>query len=161
MRKKSDHICADLVPGQRFPRSWVGPAGSLASPVHTEALGPVWGSWPNPSPGYRSLPFPENTEWERVNSWVCGIMVFLCFVLLDVMHRKMPRTSNNYSKTTLLPSRGHSRQAGAQRHCRVSDVTVRGEKQEPGTRNPAQPQAQRGAWQKWEKGSLEGQWLVS
>lgn len=69
------------------------------------------------------------------------------------MHRKLPRTSNNYSKTTLLPSRGHSRQAGAQGHGKVSAVTGRWEKagarnQESGT----QPQAQRGTWQKWWKG---------
>lgn len=62
-------------------------------------------------------------------------MVFFCFVLLDLMHRKMPRTSNNYSKTTMLPSHGPSRQAGAQRHCRVRAVTVRWEEQEPVIRN--------------------------
>ena len=94
----------------------------------------------------------QKTLCGRVNSWVWGIMVFFCFVLLDLMHRKLPRTSNNYSKTTLLPSRGHSRQAGAQRHCKVSVVTIRWEK--AGAQNwefQTEPQAQRGIWQRWGK----------
>lgn len=95
----------------------------------------TWGWWPVPSPDYHSLPFPESAVWERVNSWVWGIMVFFCFVLLDLMHRKMPRTSNNYSKTTLLPSHGRSRRAGAQTHCRAGAVAVRWEKQKPMIRN--------------------------
>lgn len=76
-------------------------------------------------------------------------MVFLCFVLLDLMHRKLPRTSYNYSKMTLLPSHGHSRQAGAQRLCKVTTLTVRWEK--AGAQNQefrTEPPAQRGTWQK-------------
>ena len=81
-------------------------------------------------------------------------MVFFCFVLLDLMHRKVPRTSNNYSKTTLLPSRGHSRQAGAQRRCKATTVTVRwGKAGAQNRESQTEPQAQRGTWQKWGKGT--------
>jgi hypothetical protein len=96
-----------------FLFSWVLPA---QEPGTLQIRTPSWGSHSSLSQPTQSLsPFPRKWLCGKVNSWVWGIMVFFCFVLRDLMHRKLPRSPNNYSKTTLLLSRGHSRQAGALR----------------------------------------------
>lgn len=130
----------------------------MTTPVSSQSLASIpahipmcWSSHREPS-SLRITAWAHGEPWPipsqkvlcgRVNSRVWGFTVFFWFVLLDLMHRKLPRTSNNYSTMTLLPSRGHSRQAGAQRR-QGEGATMGWERASQDQGFPTELQARRG-----------------